>query len=470
MALSARDYLRVSLDRSGRAKSLNEQHADNRRVCTEHGWTLGESYRDRSISASRYTRKAREGYDQLMSDLENGAFSADILIMWESSRGSRRVGEWVLLCDLLAERAITVFVTTHSRLYDPRNPRDRRSLLEDAVDSEYESGKLSLRLRRTLAASAAGGEPPSKGAFGHPRNIRVDGRIIAVPTDRVEEERDAVRGLYNGLFAGRTLASLARELNTSGLLTCRGGEWSVNAVKFVLRNPRNAAIRYHNGERVSAGKWEPIVSEETWQAAVHLLADPGRRTNGGTARKWVGGGLYVCGQCGKPRMRVNYHNQGERVYRCRTGHNSHDADKVDAYVCASVATWLRRHDFLKSMDNPRSALGDLRAESAGLRLRLEQLGVDYAEGFLTGPQARVATEKIETRLAEIDADMARHGTKTVLAKLAMSPDPGAEFVAGAVDFQRATIAAVCRVTLLPQGRGRRRRIEGTVRIDYTDGD
>ncbi|PZS07176.1 MAG: hypothetical protein DLM64_15270 [Solirubrobacterales bacterium] len=57
LAIYARDYLRVSLDRSGRARSLEEQHADHEQVATEHGWLLGESYRDESVSASRYSRK-----------------------------------------------------------------------------------------------------------------------------------------------------------------------------------------------------------------------------------------------------------------------------------------------------------------------------------------------------------------------------------------------------------------------------
>ncbi|MGH3853433.1 MAG: hypothetical protein ACRDR6_08020 [Pseudonocardiaceae bacterium] len=53
----AREYLRVSLDRSGRARSLDEQHADHVRVAGEQGWVLdGDSYRDESVSASRYSR------------------------------------------------------------------------------------------------------------------------------------------------------------------------------------------------------------------------------------------------------------------------------------------------------------------------------------------------------------------------------------------------------------------------------
>ncbi|MGH3995860.1 MAG: hypothetical protein ACRDTJ_00165 [Pseudonocardiaceae bacterium] len=79
LAIRARDYLRVSLDRSGRARSLEEQYADHQQVASEHGWTLGESYRDESVSASRYSRKTRDGFDRLIVDLENNQFNAQVL-------------------------------------------------------------------------------------------------------------------------------------------------------------------------------------------------------------------------------------------------------------------------------------------------------------------------------------------------------------------------------------------------------
>jgi site-specific DNA recombinase len=79
---SARDYLRVSLDRSGRARSLEEQHADHARVAGEQGWVLGEdSYRDESVSASRFSRKVRGGFDALIADLEADRFGAHILMI-----------------------------------------------------------------------------------------------------------------------------------------------------------------------------------------------------------------------------------------------------------------------------------------------------------------------------------------------------------------------------------------------------
>src|SRR4051794_35979397 len=90
-ALVAREYLRVSVDRSGRARSLDEQHNDNAAVADREGWSLGAAYRDEALSASRYARKARGGFADLLSDLDAGRFGAGVLGMWESSRGSRKV-------------------------------------------------------------------------------------------------------------------------------------------------------------------------------------------------------------------------------------------------------------------------------------------------------------------------------------------------------------------------------------------
>ncbi|HEV8528264.1 MAG TPA: recombinase family protein, partial [Actinomycetes bacterium] len=68
---TAREYLRVSRDESGRLRSPEEQHGDNERAAEAHGWALGAPYvEDGAVSASRYGRKARPGYAALVDDLE----------------------------------------------------------------------------------------------------------------------------------------------------------------------------------------------------------------------------------------------------------------------------------------------------------------------------------------------------------------------------------------------------------------
>lgn len=105
----------------------------------------------------------------MINDLATGDFDAEILVVWESSRGSRRTGEWVTLTQLCEENSIRIFVTTHGRDYDPKNARDRRSLLEDAVDSEYESAKTSERIRRNVRAAAEAGRVHGKNLYGYQR-------------------------------------------------------------------------------------------------------------------------------------------------------------------------------------------------------------------------------------------------------------------------------------------------------------
>lgn len=90
-------------------------------------------------------------------------------MIWESSRGSRRGRKWVDLLELRERRSVSIHVVTHNRTYDPANGRDRRSLLEDAVDGEYESSKISARMRRAVAANAVAGWPGGRVPYGYRR-------------------------------------------------------------------------------------------------------------------------------------------------------------------------------------------------------------------------------------------------------------------------------------------------------------
>ncbi|WP_200309595.1 hypothetical protein, partial [Streptomyces adelaidensis] len=60
-ALTGREYLRVSVDTSGRQRSVTEQHDDNARTTARHGIVIeGAPYVDNDRSASRYASKARD--------------------------------------------------------------------------------------------------------------------------------------------------------------------------------------------------------------------------------------------------------------------------------------------------------------------------------------------------------------------------------------------------------------------------
>lgn len=218
--LLVREYLRVSLDRSGTGKSPDQQHAEIASEAARRGWRIHpHPYRDDNRSASRYATKKREGFSQLITDLEDGRFDGDLLAIWESSRGSRRTGEWIDLIDLCKERGVRIWVLTHNRVYDPSNARDRRSLREDASDAEYESDKTSERLQRHMRAAAKTGRPHGKNVYGYQRMYAVQPNGTRV-LEKVLEHPDqawVVKEAASMVLAGRSYYDIAATFNEKDL-------------------------------------------------------------------------------------------------------------------------------------------------------------------------------------------------------------------------------------------------------------
>ena len=283
--LKGREYLRVSQDRSGRARSVEEQHDDNVRACGAHGFTInGEAYSDVSLSASRYATKVRGDFARLLADLEAGRFGADVLVLWESSRGSRRVGEWATLVDDLEDSGVLVHVTTHGRTYDCANARDRRTLLEDAVDAAFQSDKASAAILRAAAATAARGEPHGRTPYGYARTYDPKTRKL-IAQEPEPAEAAVVRELFARLRKGHSLRAIAGDFAARGVTTRTGKPFTAQHLRDVALRPIYGGYRIHTpGNR--NGRYRGSLDG--------AVTPPGRRwsTPGPSTR---------CGPCSSPR-------------------------------------------------------------------------------------------------------------------------------------------------------------------------
>ena len=105
--VAADDYVRVSHCLNGESTSPVEQHEEHEARCTEYGWRLTRTYEDK-ISASKYGRKQRPDFEELLSDLKSGRFTSQVLMLWESSQGSRKTGEWITSIELCEERGVYI--------------------------------------------------------------------------------------------------------------------------------------------------------------------------------------------------------------------------------------------------------------------------------------------------------------------------------------------------------------------------
>jgi hypothetical protein len=254
-------------------------------------------------------------------------------------------------------------------------------------------------------------------------------------------------------------------LNAAGFLTARLGKpFNHSSVRAVLVNARNAGLRSYRGEIVGPAAWPAIVDEDSWRAAHALLTDSSRRTNRTTARIWLLGGLALCGVCDDgTQMKVTY--RGERTrdgtlvrsYKCRKfTHLTREASWVDWRVSERVIARLSRDDARDLLiDEQLPDLGELRRESDTLRLRLEQLAENFADGTLTAAQLKAGTERLRSRLAEIDAKMVHIDRAPLLADLVAAKDVRAVWENLRLDRQRAIIDALYTVIVMkrPVGRG-----------------
>jgi DNA invertase Pin-like site-specific DNA recombinase len=463
--LTGREYLRVSQDKRGRQRSVNEQHEDNERGTTQHGIVItGDPYVDNDVSASRYATKEREDFARLIADLESGAFAEDLLILWESSRGSRQTGEWVRLIDLCELRGKRFFVTTHGRIYDPANGRDRRTLMEDAVDSEYESYKTSVRIRRDTAAQARSGRPHGTAPHGYmPQYAERTGELV----NWVENPAESMvpKELFRRLRAGHALSAITKDFGTAGYLNRSGKPFTRQHLRTMATRHAYAGLRVHlprsRGQRnpvqtkptITEATWDALVEPEVFWAVQRIISNPARRKSKDGRAKHELSMILRCDPCGGP---MNARGEAEGVYRClersctqieKAGVDAlivGTADKPGAILryLSSDAVW---RDFRATPQQ------EARAQAIGAEL--EELRTERTEFERARPttvaQSQMLARGLETVQERITALEAEERALTLPSTLRDLITPGADV---ARRWQAAPIAArreVARLLLTP---------------------
>jgi hypothetical protein len=207
-----------------------------------------------------------------------------------------------------------------------------------------------------------------------------------------------------------------------------------------------------------------------------ILSDPQRRTNttGSNKVKWLGSGLYVCGVCGHPALRVSHTgNHRHPAYRCKardntrhSGHVTRAAPALDDYIERIIVARLQRPDatdvFTVATDTDLDTTA-LHTEAAALGQRLTDLSAAFAEGAITLAQLRTRTGKLRERLTEIDDTLATAATVNPLVGLAGRPHIAEIWYGTTPDRsdgldlgrRRAVLSTLLTVTVLPTSRGRR---------------
>jgi site-specific DNA recombinase len=468
-------YDRVSDDQDGRSRSVAQQGIENEKAAQAAGWRVAGRYADPGVSASRFARRERDDWPRLMEDLRAGQL--DVVVLWESSRGDRKLTEWSAFLDTCRERGVKVHVTSHERTYDLSRARDWRTLAEEGVSNAYASEETSLRIRRDMADAAAAGRPHGRVAYGYRRRYDPLTRaLIAQEPD--PEQAPVVREVVTRIAAGEAISALIADLNERGVSSATGGRWARSSIsRLVLNGVCYIGKRRHNGGPLLDGDWPPLVDEAMYWRAVAVLSDPARKAQadgrGGILpgrSKWLLSYLATCGKCGAGLSVTHRMRACERtaMYRCassRGGCAYAPVEWLDGVVADEVIGYLAEPERWRPEGQDKEAQ-TARDEAAAERSRLEEFEALAKAGEIgAGSFARVAAG-IEERIAELEerarelsvpgvvADLvARGGTRLWQVDPSRAADRRFDMLVRWEEMpltaQRRLVSEVCSVSLEP---------------------
>lgn len=442
MNTTAAIYGRQSKDKK---VSIDQQLSEGQRVCAEQGWTVYGLYSDGS-SASRFATKAREDWSRLLGDLDAGQFG--VLVLWESSRGDRSLASWVILLDTCRDKGVRIYVISHQRLYDMAINHDWETLVNDGVKSASESNSTSDRVKRNVAAKAAEGKPHGKIAFGWDR---VKGEDVLNSA-----QAEIIADVAKRLLAGESLRSIVRDLNNRGITTGTGKPWKSTTLRGLMLRERNAGLRQYRGKVVGKGTWEPIYDLETHTKISELLTAPDRLTHKGTARKYLGTGIYLCGRCGgvmRHNSQYTHPKTGKITaakYQCSDcAKIARKASEVDELVNAAMVAWFKDANAFQEAPGATDTVREIRKAKAELEARLATAAELFNDGSITADQYRINTSKLTPQIDALQRQIAQAGESDVLVQFLDVDDITTTWNNAPLDVRRAAVQNVLTVTIMP---------------------
>jgi DNA invertase Pin-like site-specific DNA recombinase len=454
-------YTRISLDRLGDSSGVTRQHEDALQLIKQRGWNLVAEYQDNDISAAGKTQ--RPGFNALIEHINTGNVNA--VVAWSFDRLSRNRSDELRLIEACQDHSITLALVRGSDI-DMSTPAGRMVADIMATTARHEIEVKSDRQKRANLQRAKAGKPhTTKRAFGYEK----DGIGI------VHSEAELIAWGYSQLIAGASLQSIARRWNAQEAWTTAGGRWTGDAVRQTLLNPRYMGHRYYNGEFVAKAVWEPVVSEDIFEAAKAILLDPQRETAKDRATKYLLTAIAECGKCDDGTKVATHRTQvGKRNYRCRlTRHLSRSAEPIDEFVEAVIIERLSRPDAaeLLTPTTPAADVAALRDESNVQRARIDEAASLFAQGNIQALQLQTITATCEQRIKELEQQIADTVSQSPLTTLIGVDDVAATWDELDLSIQREIVRTLFdRIVIGPGKRGARVFDPATVRIEWKGQD
>jgi DNA invertase Pin-like site-specific DNA recombinase len=372
-------YTRQSLDRND-GRSTDDQERECRAEAARLGIPIVAVFCDRGISASRYG-KTRPKWEDCKGYLRKD----HMLFLWEASRSTRDLEEFVVLRNHCAE--LGVLVNYGGKVLDFSKGDDRFTGGLDALLSEQESERFRQRTLRGKRSGAIQGRPAGRVKWGY--------RVVSPgvwEADPVEAPK--VKEAVERILRGDSIYSVLAWLDTQDGYHPP----TITVLHRALKSPTYAGLRVHRGEIVGKGNWPALITELQHKQLLAMA----RRKNGVVASPEPKHLLSGIAKCGKPgcdqglRYRKNAH--GTPIYSCIRGHVSRLAEPLEEYVSDWLFFYLRQAERPEDTDDD----GDI----AGILAEIDALNLDLAKWRTLARKREITPESFAIFEKEIVEEIA----------------------------------------------------------------
>ncbi len=259
-------YIRVSTEEQAEeGYSLEAQRERLVAYCEAQGWEISDIYADRGHTGRKIT--TRDEYKRMIAEKDRW----DTILVLKMDRIHRNSKNFMIMMEDL-ERWDKKFTSMQEEL-DTSTSIGR--FVVDMIQriAQLESEQIGERTYMGMAQKAETGgllgfNPP----FGY--GI-ADNDLVTI-----DDEADVVRDIFLSYSSGRSMNDIAQELNGRGILTRRGGHWTLYSIRQILHNPAYAGYRRWDGYLMKS-EHASIIDQETFNRVQELASkktrDPKKR-------------------------------------------------------------------------------------------------------------------------------------------------------------------------------------------------
>jgi site-specific DNA recombinase len=412
------DYARLSKDRKKLSIGVGIQHKENKAFIEDQGWVHHASFEDNDISASRFSTKPRDGYDDMIACIKQVSGDVSlVLVGTEMARFYRDVRELLDLIDLARTTKLKGIYTTDGDYYDLSTPDGIDRAIGAVSKTMRESHVASVRQKRRKRDQAQKGQYMGGGrAYGFEGPIKdehdniINGGRINIA--EIPEEIANLKDWWRRLIAGEPRISIIRDLNQRGIPSTNGGLWTVGNfertvtkkryVIFDDNDPEQRGTLVHDGAEHRA-QWPGLITRQEHELLLNVLKETSQPWGHGLikGRTYVLTGFVFCGGTfdgrvcnGKVYGNGHLRESGkyQRRYRCRATDNNarkvgcgkvfRDADALEAFVTECVLYRINNPEVAAALapDGDQEQANELARKLAGYRKELEHKAQLHALG------------------------------------------------------------------------------------------